>query len=81
MGDCEVQEGGKLEGLGLGDSQCFVESALGKTVSVTGLRRTSLPVVSCCSVLIQALSAETEQQVSCLLPSAFTELPQIFISS
>ena len=32
MGDCEVQEGGKLEGLGLGDSQCFVESTLGKTV-------------------------------------------------
>ena len=46
MADCEVQEGGKLEGLGLGDSQCFVESALGKTVSVTGLRRTSSPVVS-----------------------------------
>ena len=46
MGDCEVQEGGKLEARGLGNSQCFVESALGKTVSVIGLRRTSSPVVS-----------------------------------
>lgn len=33
VGDCEVQEGGKLKDLFPGDSQCFVESALGNTVS------------------------------------------------
>lgn len=46
MGNCEVQEGGKLEGLGLGDSQCFVESALRKIVSVIRIRSMSSLVAS-----------------------------------
>ena len=41
MGNCEVQEGGKLEGLGLEDSQCFVEFALG-----IGVRSMSSSVAS-----------------------------------
>lgn len=80
MGEREVLGGRKLEGLRIGNSQCFVESGLGETGSFMGSEGVLFCSFYLLSVGRRAFCRETEKQNRCL-PAQHVHRAPVFLAS